>query len=217
MKRFFALSAAIAVMMGMLVTDVNGQRLVNGGKTSVLLDTATLASVGLNLTSVSGDVLPGDLGNDSVGFAINPRNGSLPTTFSYTAGSLAPFSGTIEHTGSVFFNEPDDTIEVGNFTIGFDGDRVGDNRSGFFVASTVGLAATLFDIENPSGLDAGVDSLTITSNLLVSAELASVLGNTSLTGADVGDALVTATAIPEPTATLMLTGLVGGLLLRRRR
>ncbi len=217
MKRLFALSVATALLMGGFVANANGQRLVNGGKTSVLLDTATLSSVGLNLTSVSGDVLPGDLGDGSVGFAINPRNGSLPTSFIYTAGSLAPFSGTIEHTGSVFFNEPDETLEVGNFTIGFDADRVGESRSGFFVASTVGLAATLFDIENPSSLDAGVDNLLITANLLVSAELASVLGNASLAGADVGDALVSATAIPEPSTTLVLSGMIVGLLSRRRR
>ena len=216
MKRI-VLSVAVVLIMGTIAQESIAQRLVSGGQTSVLLDTDTLSSVGLNLTSVSSDVLPGELGDGSVAFAINPRNGGLPTSFTYTAGSLAPFSGTIEHTGSIFFNEPDDTIEVGNFTIGFDESRVGDSRSGFFVASTVGLAATLFDIENPSSLDAGANNLLITANLLVSAELAAILGDTNLTGADVGDAFVNATAIPEPSSGLLLTGMIGGLLLRRRR
>ncbi len=125
------------------------QRFVNGGQTNVLLDTALLSSVGLDLSGVSPDVIvPGDLGMDSVAFTINPRTGSDPTTFAYELFSLAPFSGTIEHTGSVFFNM--DALEVGNFSIGFDAARVVGDNSGFFVESTTGLLAILFDIENPS-------------------------------------------------------------------
>lgn len=213
--RFFCL-ATFLMVAGLNVVETQAQSLVNGGKTSVLLDTATLSSVGLNVTGTSG-TLVGDLGAGSVGFGINPRNGNLPTTFVYTPGSLAPFSGTIEHFGSVFFNQPATPLEVGNFTIGFDPNRVGGIRSGFFVASTVGLAATLFDVQNPSSLNAAANSLTIAGNLLVSAELATVLGNANLAGADVGDALISATAIPEPAVGFLLTAIVGGLVSRRRR
>ena len=112
---------------------------VSSGQTSVLLDTPLLATVGLSLSGVGGPVIvPGNLGPDSVAFSINGRDAAapaLPTTFSYTAGTLAPFSGTIEHTGTVLFN--DGALEVGNFTIGFDAGRAGAATSGFFVADNV--------------------------------------------------------------------------------
>lgn len=84
----------------------------------VLREHALAAS--LILSSDSPDVIaPGDLGSDSVAFGIHPRDAAtLPTTFLFPAGSLAPFSGTIEHSGSVFFNG--DSVQVGDFTIGFD-------------------------------------------------------------------------------------------------
>lgn len=189
---------------------------VIGGQTSVLLDTTTLSSVGLDLSGVSPDVIvPGNLGPDSVAFTINPRNGNLPTTFTYTPDTLAPFSGTIEHAGSVFFNN--DTVVVGDFTIGFDANRVTTENSGFFVESTTGIAAILFDVENPTGLFASVDTLEITADLLVSAEFAAFLGDPNLAGVDVGDALVQANAVPEP-SSMAVIGLFGlAAVLRRRK
>lgn len=192
-----------------------------GGQTSVLLDTDTLSSAAsLNLSSVSPDVIaPGALGDGSVAFGINPRDAaSLPTTFSYTEG-LASFGGTIEHTGSVFFNA--DAVEVGNFTIGFDAGRVGGDRSGFFVASTTGISAILFDVASPDSLSATGDGLSIGADLLVSSEFATFLrdaglASADLTGADVGDALVQG-VVPAP-ATALLLGAAGlGAAVRRRR
>lgn len=194
---------------------------VTGGQTSVLLDTATLsAAASLDLSGVSGDVIaPGNLGEGSVAFGINPRNASsLPTTFSYDpADFLGTFSGTIEHTGSVFFNSG--TVEVGNFTIAFDAARVGGDRSGFFVASTTGIAAILFDVGAPSTLEATASSLTIGADLLVSSEFAGFLldnqlATADLTGAVVGSALVQAVPAPGGVAALGLAGLVAA---RRRR
>ncbi|MGE3180167.1 MAG: PEP-CTERM sorting domain-containing protein [Phycisphaerae bacterium] len=193
---------------------------ITGGQTSVALDTATLsAAASLDLSGVSGDVIsPGALPN-SVAFGINPRDAAtLPTTFSYDdADFLGTFSGTIEHTGSVFFNS--DAVEVGDFTIAFDASRIAGNASGFFVASTTGIAATLFDVAAPSTLIAGSDSLTIEADLLVSPEFAQFLldnqlASTDLTGADVGDALVQ--AIPEP-GTFALLSIACLAALRRRR
>ena len=192
---------------------------VIGGQTSVLLDTATLSSAAsLDLSGVSGPVIaPGNLGMDSVAFPINSRSASsLPTTFSYDSG-LSAFSGSIEHMGSVLFNS--DTVEVGNFTIGFDAARVGGDRSGFFVESTAGIAAILFDVANPNSVVADNTGLTIDSDLLVSSEFNAFLNDqglasSDLTGADVGDALVQGT-IPAPGA-LGLLGL-GGLAATRRR
>jgi hypothetical protein len=193
------------------------QRFVDGGQTSVLLDTATLSSVGLDLSGVSSDVIvPGELGDDSVAFNVNSRTDTPATTFAYEIFDLTPFTGTIEHMGSVFFDLNSTEIEVGDFSIGFDADRVGGDNSGFFVESTVGLEAILFDVENPTNLDAGSSELIIEANLLVSAEFADVLGNTGLTGADVGDARVAATAIPEPSGIALLSMLGLGFVARRR-
>lgn len=209
-----ALSAGVAV----------SQTEVTGGQTNVLLDTATLsAAASLDLSGVSGPVIaPGNLGADSVAFPINARDAApLPTTFAYDSSDfLGSFSGTIEHTGSVLFN--DGGVEVGNFTIGFDGARagtLGGNASGFFVESTVGIAAILFDIAAPSQLDATPGSLTIGADLLVSPEFGQFLFDNQLSasnlqGADVGDALVQAVPAPSALATLGLAGLVAT---RRRR
>lgn len=177
------------------------------GQTSVLLDTDLLqAAAGLSLSGVSNDVEAGNLGDASVAFGINPRNNpTLPTTFRYTANSFAPFSGSIEHTGSVFFNA--DTIEVGNFSIGFDANRVMGDNSGFFVASTTGIAAILFDVANVSSLLADTTSLFIAADLAVSPEFANFLGNANLTGAVVGQAAVKGISIPEPSSALLLGSL----------
>ena len=194
---------------------------VTGGQTSVLLDTELLSSAAnLDLFGASAEVIaPGNLGPDSVAFGINARDAaSLPTTFSYDPATFpagGSFSGSIEHTGSVLFN--DGTIAVGNFSIGFDGARVGGDRSGFFVESTAGLTGILFDIK-VNGATATASSLDVEGDLLVSAEFAQILigaqiVTADLTGADVGDALVQ--AIPSP-ASAALLGLAG-LAARRRR
>lgn len=194
---------------------------VTGGQTNVLLDTATLsAAASLDLSGVGGPVIaPGNLGADSVAFPINSRSAaSLPTTFSYDAGTFpaaGSFSGTIEHEGTVLFNN--NTVEVGNFTIGFDLSRVGGDRSGFFVESTTGIAAILFDVA-VTGATPTNFNLDVTGDLLVSQEfagflLANNLATADLTGADVGDAFIQ--AVPAP-ATAALLGL-GGLAATRRR
>ena len=193
---------------------------VTGGQTSVVLDPEVLGAVGLSIARVSDDVIvPGSL-PDSVAFAINPRDAmapALPTTFAYDSDDfLNTFSGTIEHTGSVFFLDADmDETETGNFTIGFDAGRIAGDASGFFVQSNVGLVGTLFDVATPSVLDARPDGLTVQAPLLISPELATVLGDVGLAGSVVGEAKVE--AVPEPAALGMT--LIGSfaLLWARRR
>lgn len=197
LKQFCAIAAATACSMAYADNEV----LVTDGQTSVLLDTATLsAAASLDLSGVSGPVIaPGELGEGSVAFPINDRDAGgdlLSTSFGYNVGNfLGSFFGAIEHEGSVLFN--DNSVEVGNFTIGFDASRITGNASGFFVESTVGIPAILFDIANPSALEARGDGLVIGADLLVSPEFAGFLFDaglaaTDLTGADVGDALVEA-------------------------
>ena len=84
-------------------------------------------------------------------------------------------------------------LEVGDFSIGFDPARVSDDASGFFVADTITFNAPLFDVGNPGVLSAEGDTLLLDeADLLVSPELAGVLGNEALIGADVGDARIDA-------------------------
>lgn len=218
-----AFCAALAAAGVVSATASAGLVDVVGGATSVALDTDLLASAAsLELSGVSPDVGMGALPG-SVAFDINPRDAAtFPTTFSYDPSDfLGTFSGRIEHTGSVFFNN--DTVEVGNFTIGFDAGRagtLGGLASGFYVESTVGISAILFDIQNPDTLNPTETELTIGANLLVSPEFGSFLfdngfSSSNLQGADVGDALVEATAIPVPGALAVFA--LAGLAPRRRR
>jgi hypothetical protein len=133
------------------------------------------------------------------------------------------FQDTIEHSGSVFFN--DASIEAGNFSIGLDASRAGTldgEASGFVVDSNLGLTGPVFDIGSPNVLTATGTALTIEGDLLASPELSQTLEDAelaeeSVAGADVGDALIEAEAVPTPTAALGGFALLGLLTLRRRR
>ena len=203
---------------------------LTGGVTSVDLDTQLLTSAaGLTLTSVAGTAPAA--GGFAVGFDINSRGGSASsTTFSFDDTTVTPFSGTIEHTGTITFNGGTPAeVTVGDLRIGFDNARVAGMASGFFVESTTGFPAILFDIGTLSPVPSPT-SLTITgtaptggANLFVSPELAAALqseGFTTddLTGADVGSARLDGiAAVPEPSASILALAGIAGLALRRRR
>ena len=191
---------------------------VEGGSTSVLFGNGALQAIGLEIFSVTPNVM-GVLGPNSVAFGINPRNAidpALSTTLTYDSDAFAPFDGAIEHSGRVSFNGG--AVTVGDFTI-----RAVENRpagaSGFVVESTFGLAGILFDIANPI-IEPFENSLTIAADILVSPELADILGNTDFAGVDAGMALVVAKsmAIPLPAVGwLFLGGLCAFIPKIRRR
>jgi hypothetical protein len=185
---------------------------VESGVTSVFLDVPLLQSVGLSLTGTA-DVAPPVNNNFLVGFNITP---ATDFTFS-TEGGLVPLSGSIEHTGSVTFN---DQVTVGNFSIGFDPTRTSSQASGFFVKDTLDdIGAILFDIATPEIANFDGKDLTLGANLLVSQEFASALGNANLTGTVVGKAEVDAEAapVPEPASALAILGIGSAVTLANKR
>lgn len=201
------------------------QAAVTGGRTEVALDTTTLQSAAsLTLSSVSPDVPAGTVVPDSVAFSINATDASpLPTDFVYTPGDFPTgfFAGEIEHTGSVFFNN--DAVEVGNFRIGFDATRATGSNTGFFIESTTGIEAVLFDtaLATDPGLVATGAALELSVDLLVSPEFAQFLQDNSLasadlTGADVGDARIIAVT-PEPHAAVLAALAAAAAAASRRR
>ncbi|MDE0890073.1 MAG: hypothetical protein OSA40_11510 [Phycisphaerales bacterium] len=195
---------------------------VVGGQTNVLLDFELISSVtDLELTGVSdGVIIPGNLGNDSVAFAItSPYAETGATNFQYdTMDFFGSFSGSIEHRGTLTFNE---AITIGNFDIGYDaGLQAFTVSDTFFNGSGLGaLFAVVIDEASPS-----LSTFDVTGDLLITANFATILidlglTSTDLTGADVGDAWIQGLnqSVPSPGALAL-----GGIALltsrvRRRR
>lgn len=197
---------------------------VTGGETTVTLAYGTLNTFGIVLTGTTGTLS----GNDIV-FPI------VGGDFSFTPGTLLPVDATtsIDHAGTIDLSIIDfdaspitvTPVTVGDFSIGFDAARASGTTTGFFVESTTGLEAILFDVATPPVVDeASSSALLFGGDLAVSPELAGVLvgaGLPDLTGAVVGSAFVSATAVPEPSA-VSLAGIAiaaagFGLVRRRRR
>jgi hypothetical protein len=172
----------------------NGTSTVAGGTTSVFLNLPLLKSAaGLTLTGSSTTGRPA-AGGYQLGFPILPSS-----TFDYRI-PFAAVSGTINHSGTVTFNN---SVTVGNFSIGFDASRATNGRSGFFVASTTGVKAILFDLGTPSSVNATRSQLNIgRTPLLVSPEFASFLGKPALAGANVGAASTSAVAAAATVKTI---------------
>ena len=170
---------------------------VNAGTTSVALDLPVLESAaGLALTGADSTGTP--FSDDfQVGFPIIED-----TNFSFTADPFAPVGGTIEHSGTVTFALGESEVTLGDFSIGFDAERVSETASGFFVADTTDDALgleVLFDVGAPGSVAASSEQLTISeADLLVAPEFADALGSSDLAGADVGDTRIDATTMmPE--------------------
>jgi hypothetical protein len=186
---------------------------VQSGVTSVYHDLEAFSQIGLDLTGSNNTVTP--INNDYiVGFSIAPTTNF---TFSDTNG-FTPLSGTIEHTGTVTFNNQN---TVGNFSVGYDPQRANNNASGLFLKDTFSQLI-LFDLSAPETVSLNGNNLILDQiTLFFSPELAnsSLLNNSNLAGEFAGivriDAQVVLTAIPEPTSTIGLI-VVGIAVLRTR-
>ena len=174
---------------------------VVGGQTNVLLDLELIGSVtDLVLTGVSDDtIVPGNLGPDSVAFAItSPDAASNPTTFMYDTDDFSgTFSGVIGHRGTITFNE---SITLGNFDIVYDADLEAFTVNDTFFDGT-GLGA-LFAVGITDAAP-GESTFDVMGDLLITQNFATILldlglTTSDLTGADVGDAFVQGLNIPGP-------------------
>ncbi|MEM9272180.1 MAG: DUF4347 domain-containing protein [Cyanobacteria bacterium P01_F01_bin.143] len=169
---------------------------VESGVTSVFLDFPLLEeAAGLTLVGVDSDATPSDrpafLDPFQVGFAITEE-----TDFSFAPVPFTPLGGTIEHSGTITLALGGAEVTVGEFSIGFDGSRVSETASGFFVADTLEDALgleILFDVGAPGTVNISGGDLEISdADLLLAPELANALGLPDLAGADVGDAQIDA-------------------------
>jgi hypothetical protein len=217
-------TASGAVIAALSLGGVASAEIVGvvGGQTSVLLDLELIGSVtDLELTGASGGVItPGNLGPDSVAFAItSPYAGAVGSDFQYDSDDfIATFSGTIAHRGTITFNE---SITLGNFDIAFD-----EGLGAFAVFDTffdgTGLGA-LFQIGLPLTIAPLEQTFDVMGDLLITQNFATILldlglTDTDLTGADVGDAFVQGfnQAVPGP-GPLMLAAIAAVGVRRRRR
>ena len=164
---------------------------VDSGTTSVFLDFPLLESAA-GITLVDADSTGEPFSDEfQVGFPIEED-----TDFTFELPSVAPVSGSIEHSGTITLGVGGTDVTVGDFSIGFDAARVSETASGFFVADTtedaLGLEV-LFDVGAAGSVDADSDSLTISDkDLLLAPEFTEALGASDLTGADVGDVRIDA-------------------------
>lgn len=199
---------------------------IQSGTTSLSIDQNLLQSLGLDFTSEVDTTTPA-AGFD-FGFGIvAPSSDVLGTdfTFSYddATSAFTPLSGTIEHTGSLVF-DVDTTklallspLEVGDFSIGFD-------SGNFFVRDTFSTGLRLFNLKTNSAPVFNGKNLVAGTDVLFSQEFSDALGyaagyDLNLAGVKVGQAQISATAVPEPEANSAIAVLMaaGAALAIKRR
>ena len=166
---------------------------VDLGNTSVFLDLETLESAA-GITLVGADSL-GTAFDDSfqVGFSIIED-----TDFTFEIEPFSPLVGTIEHSGTVTLGLEEAEVTLGEFSIGFNPERISQTASGFFIADTtadeLGLEI-LFDVGAPESLSTDSEFIVSGADLLLAPELADALGTPDLALADIGDTRIDATTV----------------------
>lgn len=169
-----------------------------------------LRNIGLILRGNNHTVAPIP-SNYLVGFNIDSA-----TNFTFSdENGFTPLSGTIEHTGTVTFN---DKITVGDFSLGFAPGRTVKDASGFVLRDTFSLDTILFDLSIPEPVAFDSKNLTIPDvKLLISPEFANIMQKPDLTGSFAGTARIDAqvVAVPEPESVLAILAAGAALLATR--
>ncbi|HBB34975.1 MAG TPA: hypothetical protein DDZ80_05350 [Cyanobacteria bacterium UBA8803] len=199
---------------------------IGSGTTSLNLDLELLEDLGLSFNSASDTVTPAN--GFSFGFDMLPPSSTVlgtDFTFSYddATDTFTPLGGTIEHSGSLLFDVDTDkltlfpTLEIGNFSIGFDG--------GYFIRDTFSTGLRLFDLViNTKPVVAGKDLQISDIDLLIAPDFAGLLTNydpdlsEQLVGTVIGQASIDAQTVPEPGSVLaILTTASAALALNRQK
>lgn len=191
------ITPSVVMLFLVVANPAFSQDTIISGTTSVNLDfTALETAASLQLSSVDNTSLPA--APFPAGFAITSS-----TPLEYNADPFSLVGGSIDHLGSVTFTivGTENTVEVGDFTIGFDGSRATEGNSGYFVEDTISGLGILFDVAAPDTLVATPDGILIEGILRVSPEFAAYLttnnlATTDLTGVDIGSAQVNASTEP---------------------
>jgi len=211
----FATASVVSTQLSVQAQTKNYQ--IQSGTTSLSIDKTLLQSIGLNFNSAVDTATPAP-GFD-FGFGIIPPSSDAGVvgsdfTFSYdnATRAYAPVSGTIEHTGSLVF-DVDTTklallspLQIGDFSIGFDDD-------GLFVRDTFSTGLRVFDLKTNNAPVFDGRNLQLTgADVLVSQEFSNALSyagsGLDLTGLKVGQAQISATAVPEPEANAAMAALI---------
>ena len=199
---------------------------VQSGTTSLSLSGITTDS--LDKDALSPLSLSSKLDFDIVPPSNNPGIVGTNFTFSYDDQTKAftPLSGAIEHTGSIAFNVDTTKLallspfEIGNFSLEFD-------NAGYYLRDNVSTGQRLFDlkINNAPTFD-GTNLLIEGADVAFSQDFDTILDNAAgydvaLAGLTVGQARVSATAVPEPEAnigiSLILAAGMAAIIRRRHR
>ncbi|WP_414567638.1 hypothetical protein [Nostoc sp. CCY 9925] len=187
---------------------------VESGVTSIDRDHENiLRNIGLIITDTQ-DTVPPIPSDYLVGFQIDSD-----TNFTFSdEGGFTPLFGTIEHIGTVTFNQQ---ITVGNFSIGFAPGRTVPNASGLVLRDTVSsVNPILFDLSAPQSVTFDEQNLTLTLadvQLFISPEFAQTLGDSSLAGLFAGTARIDAkvAAVPETGSALAILAAGAAVLVAR--
>lgn len=215
------ITAIVVCCLCILAPKAQAQSEVISGWSLLFLNTDRLDDLlGLELSSKSPEVTVNGSGvNRFYAFPVNTReHPARPTTFAYTP-NLSTFSGTIEYSGSLMFNN--DSFMFGDFTYGYDESRAMHGNSGFFIASNSGIDMPIFDLDVPSRTSARSTFYQSISNMRITPEFATYLRDNGYADADrtyleVGKLEMSSQAVPEP-GTISLLGLSCLATLRRRR
>ncbi|MEL6777422.1 MAG: serine hydrolase [Cyanobacteria bacterium J06597_16] len=167
-----------------------GSFVATSGTTSLFLDFSLFESAGLTIQDATPTATPFSH-QFQLGFEIDNSD------FTFQGRPFTPESGTLEHIGDIRFLVGGDVdLTIGDFSVGFDENRVSDTASGFFVADTLedGLGIDiLFDVSAPDRLLVKNEALTLAdADLLLAPELAEILGLNDAVGTDVGDVRIDA-------------------------
>ena len=228
MKSINVLTITLTTIVAIVISSSNCQAQLiqlGGGEVILDIDDDALGFGGIDIDGVSSEVVTSGLDFDVLTFDINSRDDlSRPTTFEYTADTVAPVSGIVETSGSIFFenlNPGSDDFSIGDIQFGFDAARMDAvaGISGFFTQSTTGnFNGILFDIGGGASVIANETNFSFSDTIFLTDEFSIFLFESSIAGGSpIGTFAINAVAIPEPAGLACCAFLGIAMTLRRRR